>query len=411
MRRLYLVRHPATTVDRLCPPEEWQLSDEGGRQFEALLRQPFWRQVRHVYSSTEPKTATVAQKAAGTRGLPFSLHDDLRELRRSGFVPEYESIVERVFETPGKQVGGWESLESALRRVWRFLNHVAAGGLIPAAVVSHGIVLSAVRARLLGRQTPSLAEWQRLPFGGVADVDVANWRLLKDFAAPQSSETWSQSYAVIFDMDGVLVDSEPLTIRAYLQAAAEFGFAMDEREFIQHFVIEGTLIKSFFEEHAGGEADWEDFFQRKTEIYRELVRDELKLMPGAIALLQGLKVQNIPRALATSAARVSVELVLARFDLAPYFGATVTFEDVTHHKPDPQVFLKAAALLQTPPDRCIVIEDAPKGIAAAKAAGMKCVAVPTPLSRSSDLSAADLLVESLEHLTVEWLRALVGEAG
>jgi len=180
---LYLVRHPATTVDRLCPPEEWQLSDEGGRQLDALLRQPFWRQVRHVYSSTEPKAATVAQKAAGTHGLPFSLHDDLRELRRAGFVAEYERMVQSVFEMPRREVGGWESLESALGRVWSFLSQVAARGMLPAAVVSHGLVLSAVRAKLLGRESPDLDEWRELPFGVVAQVDISKWQLLKDFTA------------------------------------------------------------------------------------------------------------------------------------------------------------------------------------------------------------------------------------
>jgi broad specificity phosphatase PhoE len=183
MQTLYLIRHPDTMVDERRPLEEWQLSKEGGRQLEALLKQPFWRQVRHVYSSTEPKAAAVAQKAAETHGVPFSLHDDLRELRRTGFVAEYERMVESVLGTPGREVGGWESLESALGRGWHFLTQVAAQGALPAAVVSHGLVLSAVRAKLLGRQAPHLAEWRRLPFGGVAQVDASKWRLLKDFSA------------------------------------------------------------------------------------------------------------------------------------------------------------------------------------------------------------------------------------
>lgn len=179
---LYLIRHPETSVDKRRPPEEWQLSDDGNRQLDAIVAQPFWRQIRHVYSSTEPKAAVVAKKTADTYGCPFSLHDDLGELRRIGFVPEYERMVERVFETPGREVGGWESLESALGRVWAFLTQVAGRGTLPAAVVSHGIVLSAVRARLLGRQGVGLAEWRQLPFGGIAEVDASDWRLLKDFA-------------------------------------------------------------------------------------------------------------------------------------------------------------------------------------------------------------------------------------
>ena len=217
----------------------------------------------------------------------------------------------------------------------------------------------------------------------------------------------ASAFAVIFDMDGVLVDSEPLTVRAYLQAAAEFGIPLDEHEFIQHFVIEGTLIQPFFEERSGGAADWQDFFQRKTELYRELVRDELKLMLGAVELLTDLKSNAIPCALATSASRVSMDLVFQTFDLAPYFEATIVLEDVTRAKPHPEVFLKAAAALHMSPELCVVIEDAPKGLHAAKAAGMKCIVVPTPLSQSSDFSMADLLVESLEQLSVERLATLL----
>jgi beta-phosphoglucomutase-like phosphatase (HAD superfamily) len=142
-------------------------------------------------------------------------------------------------------------------------------------------------------------------------------------------------FALIFDMDGVLVDSEPLQIRSYVQAWAEFGLELTSQELIEYVVNGGMLLKTLFESRGGRSAEWDALFRRKTEIYRELVRNELKLMPGAMELLGELKADDIPRALATSAARVSMDLVLARFDLAPYFGATVTFEDVTNHKPHP----------------------------------------------------------------------------
>jgi len=183
MQSIHLIRHPATRVDKRRPPEEWRLSEEGGRQLDALLEQGFWREVRHVYSSTEPKAAIVAERAAETHGVPLSVHDELRELRRPGFAADYERVVEEAFRSPARAVNGWESLESALKRVWRFLTHVAARGPLPAAVVSHGLVLSAVRAKLLGEEAPDLDEWQRLPFAGVAQVDVSKWQLVEDFAA------------------------------------------------------------------------------------------------------------------------------------------------------------------------------------------------------------------------------------
>lgn len=214
-------------------------------------------------------------------------------------------------------------------------------------------------------------------------------------------------FAVIFDMDGVLVDSEPLNIRTYAQAWSEFGVELDPQEYVQRVTIGGMLIRTLFELNGGRSADWEALFRRKTEIYRELVRRDLALMPGALELLTELKANGLPRALATSASRVSMDLVFGAFDLSPYFDATVALEDVAQQKPHPEAFLKAAELLNVSPDQCIVIEDAPKGLVAAKSAGMRCVIVPTDFSRSEDLSAADLVVDSLEEVTAVRLGELI----
>jgi HAD superfamily hydrolase (TIGR01509 family) len=208
-------------------------------------------------------------------------------------------------------------------------------------------------------------------------------------------------------MDGVLVDSEPLTIRAYRQAAAEFGVKLDQEEYVRRVVAEGMLIRSLFEAAGGDAADWDGVFRRKTEIYSKLVWEELQVRPGARELLADLAGSGIACALATSASRVTMGLVLGAHELALYFRAAVALEDVANHKPAPDAFLKAAALLSVSPNRCVVIEDASKGVVAAKAAGMACVGVPTALSRPDDLSAADLVVESLEHLSAERLAALV----
>jgi HAD superfamily hydrolase (TIGR01509 family) len=221
-------------------------------------------------------------------------------------------------------------------------------------------------------------------------------------ALPESASL----FAVIFDMDGVLVDSEPLTLRAYRQAAAEFGVQLDGEAYIRQVITEGRLIQDFFVSWGGRPEDWEGLFRRKTEVYRELAARELKLKPGALELLKELKAQRIPCALATSAARVSMELNFAAQRLAEYFPVTVTFEDVVRKKPDPEVFLKAAEKLNLSPNRCIVIEDALKGLLAAKAAGMICVAVLTPFSRAEDLLVADLVVASLEELTSARLAAM-----
>ena len=217
--------------------------------------------------------------------------------------------------------------------------------------------------------------------------------------------------AVIFDMDGVVVDSEPLTIRSYLQAFEEFGVHVPREEYIRRVVVEGSRVSALFRDSGGNPNLWPDVFGRKTEMYVRLVKTEMRMMPGAMELLADLKRNGIPCALGTSAARPTMNIVFERFGLFQYFDVTVTLDEVSSHKPDPEVFLKASELMHMPPGRCVVIEDAPKGIFAAKAAGMRCVAVPTFLTVNEDLSAADLMVGSLEQLDTGILRSLVAGGG
>ena len=214
-------------------------------------------------------------------------------------------------------------------------------------------------------------------------------------------------FAVIFDLDGVVVDSEPLTIGSYLQAFRDFGVEVTPEEYIRRMVVEGCRVSVLFKEHGGDPTIWPSVFNRKTEIYSQMVQSEMRLMPGAAELLADLKRDGIPCAMGTSAARSTMNMVFERFGIAHYFDATVTLDEVANHKPNPEVFLKAAKLLQMPPERCMVIEDAPKGIIAAKAAGMRCIAVPTHLTINEDLSAADLVVESLQQLDAEKLKSLM----
>lgn len=215
-------------------------------------------------------------------------------------------------------------------------------------------------------------------------------------------------FAVIFDMDGVLVDSEPLTMRAYAQAAAEFGVRLDPEQFAQRVVVAGELVRDFYLASGGRGEDWDRVFARKTQVYRRLVQQELQVMPGARELLEELRAGGVPLALATAASRVTMEVVCGELGLAAYFADAVALEDVARQKPDPEAFLRAAGLLGMPPARCVVIEDAPKGLVAARAAGMRCVVIPGRLCQEQDWGGADLVVRSLEELTRARLAALVG---
>jgi len=216
----------------------------------------------------------------------------------------------------------------------------------------------------------------------------------------------SDGFGVIFDMDGVVVDSEPMTIRSYLQAFREYGVQVSAEEYIRRVVVAGCRVSRLFRDHGDG-AKWPAVFARKNDIYRELVREEMRMMPGALELLKELRKSVVPCALATSASRATMSIVFERFGLDRYFDETVTLDEVGNHKPHPDCFLRAAELLGLPPERCVVIEDAPKGILAAKAAGARCLAVPTYLTANEDLSIADAVVRSLEEVSVEGLRGIV----
>ena len=127
-------------------------------------------------------------------------------------------------------------------------------------------------------------------------------------------------------------------------------------------------------------------------------------MPGAVALLKALRDENIPCAVASNSDAAWVERVLGITGLRPYFAAVATADEVLNPKPAPDVYLLAAQRLDVPPEHCAAFEDSPRGLAAAHAAGMFAVAVPTGLTRHLDFVGAHHLVESLEQLTVDYLR-------
>ncbi|MCA9003173.1 MAG: HAD family phosphatase, partial [Planctomycetes bacterium] len=137
----------------------------------------------------------------------------------------------------------------------------------------------------------------------------------------------------------------------------------------------------------------------KEALYREhLVASNIEPLPGVRALLADLKAAGIGRAVGSSTPRKNIETAMAILDLADFFDGVVTGDDVTHGKPHPEVFLKAAASVGAPPKRCIVIEDAPGGIQAAKAGGMFALAVTTSHPRTM-FPHADRIVDSLAELT------------
>jgi beta-phosphoglucomutase len=147
---------------------------------------------------------------------------------------------------------------------------------------------------------------------------------------------------------------------------------------------------------------------RKEALYREIVRASgIEPLPGVTAWLAELKAAAIPCAIASSTHRLNIEIVLEVIGLTSSFSAIVSAEDVTHGKPDPQVFLRAAERLQFEPQHCVVFEDAHVGIEAAHAANMRVIAVATTHPQG-ELRAADMAVERLDELSVAAVVRLLG---
>jgi HAD superfamily hydrolase (TIGR01509 family) len=210
--------------------------------------------------------------------------------------------------------------------------------------------------------------------------------------------------AVIFDMDGVLTDSEPLINAAAIAMFRELGLAVLPGDFLP-FVGTGEDM------YLGGVAKKYQFpldlpaAKRRTyEIYLELVPARLKAFPGAVELVRACRQAGLQVAVASSADAIKVRANLEKLGLPPAtWDAVVVAEDVPAKKPAPDIFLAAARKLGRPPQDCLVIEDAINGIAAAKAAGMRCIAVaqtfPAARLRGADLVRPNLAAVSLADLT------------
>ncbi len=217
-----------------------------------------------------------------------------------------------------------------------------------------------------------------------------------------SDERW----AVIWDLDGVLVDSTEGHFAAWQRLFAEEGLQMDRAEFLRTF---GQRNDSVLRAALGPDlpaARLQDLGERKEAYFRSLVPQLVRPVPGALMLLSELHGAGVAQAIGSSAPRANLETILSTLGISELFGATVTAEDVSRGKPAPDVFLTAAARLGIPPARCIVLEDAPPGVEAARAAGMRCVAVTTTRP-PADLQRADRVVVSLTDLSAATLRVLL----
>jgi beta-phosphoglucomutase len=208
------------------------------------------------------------------------------------------------------------------------------------------------------------------------------------------------SMGVIFDLDGVLVDTGWAHRQSWFDLAEKEGFTMSDEFFYSTFGMQNYMIipmvtgRELSRDEVDRMSDW------KERRYREIITDHLEPAKGAEDLLDDLRDSGFRTAVGSSAPRANLDLVLDRVNLKGRFDACVSGEQVTRGKPAPDTFLKAAEQLMLPPDRCAVVEDAVQGVEAGKAAGMPVAAVTTTRKRA-DLTMADIVVDSLAELTAD----------
>jgi cytidine deaminase len=209
--------------------------------------------------------------------------------------------------------------------------------------------------------------------------------------------------AVLFDMDGVLVDSEEFICKAAVEMFREKGLTVKPEDFIpfvgtgENRYIGGVAEKYNFP------VDIEAVKKRTYEIYEIIVRNKLKPLPGVKEFIESCKKRNLKIAVATSADEIKMRINLREIGLpVETFDITVNGLQIERKKPFPDIYLKAAELLDISPRDCLVVEDAPSGISAAKSAGMKCLAVMSSFS-DRELKDADWIVKDLTSVPEEVL--------
>lgn len=212
----------------------------------------------------------------------------------------------------------------------------------------------------------------------------------------------SGHFAAIFDLDGTLVDSYDAHFDAWRSVASEIGHELTVEQFARQFGRTNDPILRELFGWVGREAPDREGLRsladRKESLFRSSIERSFPAMSGSRELLRALRSKGWRLAVGSSAPPDNVALAVAGLEAASLFEAIVHGDDVTHGKPDPEVFLLAAARLGVTPAECVVVEDAPPGLEAAQRAGMASIGLASKGRTREELAAADLVVDSLEEL-------------
>jgi len=207
--------------------------------------------------------------------------------------------------------------------------------------------------------------------------------------------------AVIFDLDGVIVESENAHIEAERQVLLKHNLAISADELHGYT---GTTAKVMFTELIMKyrlTTTFEEINHQKEKILLRLLEQDAEPTKGVISFIRELKRRDIKLAIGSSSTRKLIDYVLTKLNITSLFDCILAAEDVEHSKPNPEIFLRAATKLGVSANLCLVIEDAKLGVEAAKSAGMKCIGYRNPHSGNQDLSKADITTDDFSKLDIE----------
>lgn len=211
---------------------------------------------------------------------------------------------------------------------------------------------------------------------------------------------------IIFDMDGVIIDSEPLLCKLEMGLLEELGGKITAEEHDAFVGVTDCQMWTTLKKRFNIQLPLEEIIEISKKRVAENIH-QFNLVDNFEQFMIALYNEGYIMGLASSNNRKIVDLIVDRFQLDKYLKVFITGEDVTHGKPNPEIFLKAAQQMNAEPSNCLVIEDAANGVAAAKAAGMKCIGLKNPGSGEQNLSQADLIITGYDELDVNIIKKLL----
>ena len=203
--------------------------------------------------------------------------------------------------------------------------------------------------------------------------------------------------AILWDNDGVLVDTEHLYFQATQQVLATAGIGLTEEEYIELFLVQGRGAWHIAEERGIGGAEIDRLRNARNLLYAAWLGKGARLIDGITTVLAALHGKYV-MGVVTSSRRDHFDLIHATTGLLRYFDFVLTADDVTRVKPDPELYVSAVARTGLGRERCVAVEDSERGLAAARGAGVRCIVVPTSLTRGGTFAGADCVLDTLSQL-------------